>query len=545
MDASKVVKGQDDATAALLNVSLEQRTVTGLLKRAVQNASDNIFIRNHDSRETYAEFDVKTNRVAHSLRQLGVGKGSKVALMLTNSPEFLYGWFAVAKLGGIYVPINTEYKGDVLQHQLNKSEVTHVIVDDELVERLVGVEQELEHLTTVVFVDRGVPAATLGDAITSVPFENLFEGEASALEDVCLYTDSHAISFTSGTTGLSKGVLATHCHIVSFALDWIKACGFTSEDKLYSCLPMFHAISSWLGLLPALICQTEYCFARRFSASGFWDDVRYFNATVVHGIFAMVPMLLKQPERPDDADVPARVFYIGQRNGEFETRFNCRIVEVYGATETGIVTYTPLTEEPAAGSCGKANTETYEVALVDDNDNPVPVGEVGEIVVRPRQPYSMIKAYYNMPQESLDAFKNFWFHTGDFGKQDSDGFYFFVDRKKDALRRRGENISSFELERVLNSSDSVAECAAIAKPSELGEDEVKMVVVPRDGVESGNAELATELWRLCEERMPRFWVPRYLEFRDSLPKTPNGKVRKIALREGQDAGVEFDREQLS
>lgn len=523
------------------NIPIHDRTVKHLFNQTVRKKADKVFIRGPDGELTYHEFNAATNALANNLSQLGLKKGCKLGIMAHNSFAFVHSWIAAAKLGAIYVPINNDYKGDILQYQMNKAEITHLVVDNSLSGRVYALSNELPRLKYVVIhqdKNSEFESFSLNQFFEVYQFEHLLQGDsAEPITDIS-YTDPLAISFTSGTTGPSKGVLATNCHVVTFALDWIVACQFTSHDQLYSPLPMFHAIATWLGVLPTFIMGTEIAFAERLSVSSFWDDVRRYNSSVVHGIFAMVPMLLKQPKTHNDKSVPARLFYIGQRNEEFEARFNCRIVEVYGATETGIVTYTPLNEEPAPGSCGRANGSTYDVAIVDDQDQILPAGSIGEIVVRPLQPYSMIQEYYNMPVETVSAFRNLWFHTGDNGRLDDDGFFYFLDRKKDAIRRRGENISSFEIESVLNSDVRIAECAAIAEPSELSEDEVKVVIVL-----ANNATLGPdEIWKLCEERMPKFWVPRFLEFRNCLPKTPNQKVQKYLLRQGVDQGSVFDRE---
>ena len=350
-------------------------------------------------------------------------------------------------------------------------------------------------------------------------------------------TDPLAISFTSGTTGPSKGVLACHEHVLTFAEDWIKACHYKAGQAIFSCLPLFHAIAAWLGVVPALIAGGRIAIAPRFSASSFWDEVRAAKADVAHGIFSMVPILLKQPERPEDRDQPARLFYLGQHSDAFEQRFNCRVVEVYGATETGIVTVTPSDERARPGSCGKPNLDTFDVIIANECDEPVGVGEVGEILVRPRRPFVMLRGYYNAPEATLEAFRNLWFHTGDNARADADGYLYFVDRKKDSIRRRGENISSWEVEVVLNRHPAVLESAVIAVPSELGEDEVKAVVVLK-----GDAKAtAAELWTFCEANMPRFWVPRLIEFRPHMPKTPNQKIQKYLLRKGEDIGEVHDR----
>jgi crotonobetaine/carnitine-CoA ligase len=251
--------------------------------------------------------------------------------------------------------------------------------------------------------------------------------------------------------------------------------------------------------------------------------------------------LMKQPPRPDDADQPARRFYFAKVDEAFERRFNCRIVEVYGATETGVVTMTPPGERRRVGSCGKPNTETFDVMIVNDRDEPVAPGEVGEIVVRPKRPYAMLTAYYNNPEATAEAFRNLWFHTGDNARADADGYLHFVDRKKDAIRRRGENISSAEVEALLNRHPSILESAVIAVPSELGEDDVRAVVVLKEGARIA----AEELWAFCDEHMPRFWVPRYIEFRQEMPKTPSQKIQKYLLRHDSGLGEVFDREKPS
>lgn len=510
---------------------LTDRTLVAALDRVVATRSEAPFLRWSGGEISFGEFDARSNACARGLAKLGVARGSHVAIMLGNGPEFVTLMFAVAKLGAVYVPINTEYRGNILAHQLALADVTHIAIDVAWSDRLRDVAASVPLLSHVVVVG----GECTGEDQFAVTAYCAVLAEPGTRPDVAVaYTDPLAISFTSGTTGPSKGVLATHCHVLSFAIDWIEACGVVPGDRLYSCLPMFHAIATWLGVIPAVLTGNAFAFAPRFSASRFWDDVREFDATVVHGIFAMVPILLKQPPSAADAAVPARIFYIGQRNPEFERRFACRIVEVYGSTETGIVTYTPLSEPQRPGSCGRPNSRTYDVALVDDLDNFVPAGTAGEIVVRPRQPFAMIRDYYNMPSETLAAFRNLWFHTGDNAKADADGYLYFVDRKKDAIRRRGENISSFELESVLNADPRILECAAVAHPSELGEDEVRMVIVTQPGARL----TCDDVWTICDERMPRFWVPRFIEFRAELPKTPNGKVQKYLLRE-VDVGTEL------
>ncbi len=509
-----------------------------LLQAAAQRHGDSPFLQFGDRTRSFAEADRIANVVANGLAAIGVTQGSKVGIMALNSPAFVEAWLGAAKAGAVYVPINTEYKGDILHYQLRKADITHMVIDPAFLERLEAVIGDLPMLRHVILTTQvpGQPRR-IGGNVEVLSLPNIMCAPDKVPRAVIAPCDPLAISFTSGTTGPSKGVLASHSHVVTFAMDWIKATEFREGQSIYTCMPLFHAVASWLGVVPAIIMGGRIAIVPRFSASAFWDDVRRYRADVAHGIFSMVPILLKQPPRPDDADQPARRFYFARHSEAFEKRFNCRIVEVYGATETGIVTATPHHEARRKGSCGKPNLETFDVMLADDRDEPVAVGEVGEILVRPRRPFVMLSEYYNMPEATLAAFRNLWFHTGDNARSDADGYLYFVDRKKDSIRRRGENISSSEVEAILNRHPAVLESAVIAVPSDLGEDEVKAVVVLREHVEVS----ARELWAFCDEHMPRFWVPRFLEFRGAMPKTPSQKIQKYLLRQGEDRGAEFDR----
>jgi crotonobetaine/carnitine-CoA ligase len=395
-------------------------------------------------------------------------------------------------------------------------------------------------------VEAPITRVVVGDADPSrgsVRFEDLTAAAPLARAAVAPSALA-AIMYTSGTTGRAKGVEVTHGHAGRFAADWIDAVRFEREDVLLTPLPLFHTIARTLGVLPTLMLGAQICVVPRFSASRFWDEVRRFDPTVVHGIFGMVPILLNMPARPDDRSHRVRSFYIGPSglSAAFEERFGIEVIEVYGATETGIVTVFEPGGEHRPGSCGRANAATYEVDLFDEQDRPVADGEVGEFVVRPRQAWTMLTGYYGRPEETVEAFRNLWFHTGDYGRRDDDGFFYFVDRKKDAIRRRGENITSSEVERAVNAHPVVAENAVIAVPSELGEDEVMACIVLHPEAEVDFAEMI----RFLDQRLPYFMVPRYLEVVERLPKTANEKVQKVELRGRGRNGITdatWDREQ--
>jgi crotonobetaine/carnitine-CoA ligase len=511
-----------------------------LLRDAADRHGDCVLLQFDTLELTVLDTLAAARRMANGLAALGASRASKVAIMAGNSPAFIDTWLGAALLGAVYVPINTDYKGDILRYQLAKADVTHIVIEPAFLDRLATVAGDLPALRHVVLTEptSDMPAR-LGDRIEVTSLAHLMQAPDRDPGIALAPSDPLAISFTSGTTGPSKGVLASHAHVITFASDWIRATDYAEGQTIYSCMPLFHAVASWLGVVPAIINGGRIAFAPRFSASRFWQDVRRYKADVAHGIFSMVPILMKQPPKPDDADQPARRFYFAKVDEAFERRFNCRIVEVYGATETGVVTMTPPDGPRRVGSCGTANTNTFDVMIADEQDRPVPVGEVGEILVRPRRPFAMLTAYYNSAEATVDAFRNLWFHTGDNAWADREGYLYFVDRKKDAIRRRGENISSSEVEAILNRHPAVLECAVIAHPSELGEDEVKAVIVLREGA------IATPdgLWSFCDEHMPRFWVPRYIELRPEMPKTPSQKIQKYVLRAGDGLGQMFDRAQ--
>lgn len=521
---------------SLQAMPFEERTVTGVLARTVARLPHKTFVTFEGQSLTYEAFDRASNRFAHFAAALGVPQG-KLSLMLPNCIEFLYGWFGCAKIGAIYVPINNDYRGDILRHQLAKAEVTHLMTLNEHLPRVLEVIDGLPRLTTLIVVGAGDAAAlrareALQRRLLIVDATEFERHPDTQPQVVVRHNDHHCIAFTSGTTGPSKGVLSTHCHVVSFGLDWIKLNHFGEHDVTYCPMPLFHALGAWLGVLAVVICGASIALHRRFSATAFWDDVRTHEASIALGIFSIVPLLLKQPAREDDRDHTARVYYIGQQNPDFEARFGVKIVNAFGATETGAVTYTPYDEVAPAGSCGKPHTEKYEVRIVDEHDREVEVGEVGEIIVRSRDPFTMMEGYYSDPQATVDAFRNQWFHTGDNARRDAAGWYYFVDRKKDAIRVRGENISSFEIESVVARHPAVLEVAAIAVPSPLGEDDVKLFVVKRPEASLTHADL----YSFCEQHMPAFWLPTAIEFIAAMPHTPTQKIMKYRLRQNAEGG---------
>jgi crotonobetaine/carnitine-CoA ligase len=331
-----------------------------------------------------------------------------------------------------------------------------------------------------------------------------------------------------------------HHYPVHMAEIICRAARYTEADCLYNALPLFHGNAQFLSAIPALMSGARMVLAPRFSASRFWDDVRRYGCTEFNYIGSIIPILLKAEERVDDADNPLRLMMGGgcpvNLFEPFQKRFGVKLVEGYGMSEIGLPLMNSV-DDPRPGNCGRVHPN-YEVKLVDESGAEVAPGAPGELLVRPRKPYAMFLEYYNMPEQTVEAWRDLWFHTGDSLQRDEDGNYYFLDRIKDALRRNGENISSYEVERIVNSHPAVLESAAVAVPSELAEDEVMVCLTPRPGMTITPGELT----HFCEERMARFMVPRYIRIMDRLPKTPTQRVQKFRLRDEGVTADTWDRE---
>jgi crotonobetaine/carnitine-CoA ligase len=341
-------------------------------------------------------------------------------------------------------------------------------------------------------------------------------------------SDMASILFTSGTTGVSKGVMISHYYWYDIWSQSVKYSQYTEDDVLYTGLPFFHGNAQGITIGPAILADAKAVIVERFSASSLWEDCRRWECTEANYIGGIIPILMKAAELADDGDNPLRLM-VGAAAPvniwhDFEKRFNTKLLEVYGMTECYCCLANPI-DNVRPGSCGKAITG-WDVQIIDENNNQAAPMELGEFVARPQTMGVGTNGYYKMPEKSLELFENMWINTGDLGRMDEDGYFYFVDRKKQALRRRGENISSFEVEAVISSHPSVLESCVVGVPSDVGEEDVKAVVVMQDGQQVSE----TELIEWCEPRMAYFAIPRYIAFRDSLPKTPSERVEKYKLK---------------
>jgi len=513
------------------------RVLTHIIEDKARRHPDHVVFQFRDTPIALGELNDQINRAANGLLALGVKPGDKVAIMLPNCPEFLYAWFGANKIGAVEVPINAALKGAGLSYQIVQSDSVVLVADTEYLDRLGDVADDLKSVRHVVLLDRQGSAKSLPGLgrLKTLGFRELMDRPSSSPAIKVNYRDLATILYTSGTTGVSKGVEMSHHYWYDIWSESVKYARYTEDDVLYTGLPFFHGNAQGITIGPAILADARAVIVERFSASQLWDDCRRWECTEANYIGGVIPILLKQAERADDADNPVRLMVGAAAPVDewqsFQSRFNTKLLEVYGMTECYCCLASPY-DTPRAGSCGQAITG-WDVRIVDDDDNDCPPDITGEFIARSNKMFVGTTGYYKKPEATLELFRNGWIHTGDMGRRDADGYFYFADRKKQAIRRRGENISSFEVEAVIGSHPAVLESGVVGVPSEVGEEEVKAVVVLREG----QKVTAEELVRWCEPRMAYFAIPRYIAFRESLPKTPSERVEKFKLK---DEGITAD-----
>lgn len=490
---------------------------------------------------TYGALHDGALRWADAYQRIGVSRGGNVIHMLPTRLEYWLSWFGLAWLGGVDVPINTEYRGPILEHVLVNSDARLAITVSPYLDRLADVASGAPKLQTVVVLDNDdVPG---GLPFQTVPLSTFLDGSEPHQPDrTPELWDLASIIYTSGTTGVSKGVMLPWGHIVRFT-NFAPIEELAPEDVFYAPFPTFH-----MGVksIPQLMAQVggRIIVRDRLSVSEFWSDIAKFGCTTTVLVGAMVPMVSGHSASAEDAKTPLRnviMAPVWPDVDTFKERFGVRVCTAYAMTELPLPFNSRGFTVTSANhrSCGKL-AEGLEVRLVDEHDYDVPEGAVGELVARPTEPWTMALGYFGMPEQTARSWRNGWFHSGDTFSRDAEGNYFFVDRVKDYIRRRGENISSFEVEAIVRSHPSVAEVAAIPVPSALGEDEVMVAIALRDK-ESLTPEALIEY---LIPRMPRFMVPRYVEFVDELPKTEATlRVQKHVLRDRGVTPATWDREE--
>lgn len=502
---------------------LTERTLPHVLERWARETPDRIALSDSTTTCTYAQLHERARAVGGGLRAITPDGNGRVLLLLDNHADMALAWAGTALAGLVEIPVNTAYRGDVLVHQFNDSQASTAVVDEPYLDRIAQVADELHYLRHIVV--RGTPTAARIGSIELSNYQDLPNREQVELPPVQA-SDPMAIMYTSGTTGVSKGVLVSHAHAYTYGSPQLLG-GADQDDTELVVLPLFHVGGQWAGLFNAWIAGARAHVADRFDGAGFWDQARRHHCTYALIVGTMANFLMQQPERPDDADNPFRRLFIApvpEGIEGFAKRFDIEVSTGYGSTEAGTVLVAPA-GQARAHACGQP-APTVEVRVVDDTDMDVPAGQVGELVVRPREPWITMLEYVGRSEATVETWRNLWYHTGDAVYRDDDGQYVFVDRLGDAVRRRGENIPSAAVEAAINAHPSVLECAVVGVPGDI-EHEVLAVVVPHPGITLDPADLL----RTLVDRLPHFMVPRYIRIVDQLERTPSGKVRKRPLRE--------------
>jgi len=512
-----------NADKILADFAPNERTLPAILERQARRYGDRRFFTAGEANWSFVDARSIAARYAGTLAVAGIRPGDRVALMCGNRPELMEVYLGCGWLGAIAVPINTACRGPQLQHILSNSGAKLLVIEASLLEALDFVDLKKLTLERIWLVGGEAPLAREGMPVTKLP------PPAAALTAASIDPGQNvAILYTSGTTGPSKGVCCPHAQYFWWGLNSVRNLEIGESDVLCTTLPLYH--SNALGTFyAALLSGASLAAEPRFSASQFWQVLIDRNATVTYLLGAMVPILLAREPSPQERShtvrralapgVPANL------HTAFEKRSGIHLIDGYGSTETNFIIGTTAAER-RGGTMGTMR-EGYHARIVDQSGDDVPPGHPGELVVRADEPLAFATGYFAMPEKTADSFRDGWFHTGDRAVRDADGYFRFVDRLKDAIRRRGENVSSFEVEQVLLSHPEVGQAAVFPVPSDLAEEEVMAAVVRRPG----STLTESALCEFCRPLLARFAVPRFIEFVATLPTTENGKVQKYKLRE--------------
>ncbi len=527
-------------------------TLPHVLRMRAETHGDAVYldVPGEGMRLTFAEVHDLAVRIGSGLLRRGHEQGDRVVVMLPNCAEYVLTWLGTGVAGMAEVPINTAYRGAFFEHQVRTVAPSAAVVSPDLAERFVESRDACGMVSRIYVVgaDQAEVAAAMaslaGAGYDAEPFDALVRSEPGPLPKVRPHHLA-SVFFTSGTTGLSKGVMMPHAHMVFEADLCVSLTRLTDADTYLSVGPLFHGNAQFLAAYPALLAGARFVLRERFSASRWLTWVRESRATVTNFVGVMMDFVWKQPPTPEDPDNELRCIFAAPTASSIVAAFRERFgveafVEVFGLTETCMPIMSPYGVERPPGAAGKAVRGWFDVRLVDpETDEEVPTGSVGELVVRGTYPFTMSTGYFGMPERTVEALRNCWFHTGDGLRRDEEGWFYFVDRLKDALRRRGENISSYEVEQAVLGHPGITECAVIAVPAdhEAGEDEVMAFIVGSEGEQLDPADV----WKYCDGQLPYFAVPRYLRFVDALPKTPSEKVQKAELRQAGVDAATFDR----
>ncbi|HTO34144.1 MAG TPA: AMP-binding protein [Pararhizobium sp.] len=509
---------------------ISQMTMDNVLKKAATQWGDKTYLHDleSDSRFSFRDIDEISLLMARNLRAKGIGSGSHVAILMENSADLLLLYLALARAGAIAAPVNPDAPARLLSYYLTLCDATVVIADDACRDTLSAVLPDLPLVTTVILRnDAALPGA--------MSFSRLFDTiDHDDTPFSVRFTDVACLALTSGTTGPSKAVVFNQATMLLVAHSYALAYDYRSDDVYYICLPLFHTSGLRGAAWVALLQGAGIALARKFSVSRFWSDIQRSGATTFDLLGAMASFLWQAPPHPLERQHRVRMVRVAPVpvfGREFEARFGVRLVSTYGLTDAAAPVARNL-DDPADKffSCGRRRPG-FDVRVVDSDDLQMEPGVTGEIVIRANVPWLMPTGYYNNADANASQWRNGWFHTGDLGWLDRNGYLYFAGRAKDVIRRRGENISAWEVEQFLRSIPGVRDAAVYPIASMHGEDEIATTIV----LANPDALLEHQIREHCREGMLAYMVPGHIEFRLSLPLTPSQKVDKAALRRETEA----------
>jgi crotonobetaine/carnitine-CoA ligase len=525
-------------------ISEDQHTIPQLLEARLDADPDGEYLDVCGAKFTAAQVDEVACRMANGLAGLGVRPGDRVASLVENSAEAMLSWWGSIRGGHVAVPINTAYKGQYLRHQLHDSGSSVLIVQRSLADRAAAVVDDLPDLRHVIVVDDEDAGpddgAQLEDTKTDrLSWSDLLTADRTVPQVDVRPVDLGTFVYTGGTTGPSKGCMLSHNYHEALSRQIGICWGRTPDDVVWTPLPLFHYNALVTAVVGGLVWGGRSAIYRKFSVSNFWSEMNRTGATVTSTLGTMAYLLANDVDRPEqprsgapEANTSLRLMGAAPLPVEIDTILKTRFgidtfSGAYGVTEASLISWQPpgVTNKPNAA--GVINDEYFDVRIFDDDDNELPRGSDGEIVIRPKRPAVMFEGYWGRPDATVGTSRNWWYHTGDIGRIDDEGFLFFVDRKADYLRRRGENISSFEVESILMGHGALADVVVHAVPSQLTEDDLKITATLKEGA----SLTEEELFRWSIDQLPYFALPRYIEFRTELPRSPVGRVLKRELRE--------------
>jgi crotonobetaine/carnitine-CoA ligase len=496
-----------------------QGRIETLMRERVEQHPDAVWLKWQDEQVTWQQTLSRALRAANGLLELGVRPGDRVALMMANRPEFIWTHLGIQFIGAYSVPVNISQRGVTLEHILADSDTTTMVFQDDLRDVVLAACERVPGLKHLVVAD-GTASGSVDwtlDRLLSAP-------DTEPDVELSETTGGVGMLYTSGTTGPPKGVVATGYDLSPlFAV--LAAADIKPGETVYNPLPLFHANALLVSMLGSMFVDGRFAMAPKFSASRFFDDCRLHDAVAFNTLGGMISILMKQPPRPDDRDHSVRVVLSAGCPPDlwepFQERFGVRLIEWFGMVDSpGIL----LNTDGIVASMGRSGVAGVEFRVVDDDDNPVGPEQVGELVFR--HPAGRLTYYHKLPDATEHAYRDGWFHSGDLASVDENGYFYYKGRKKESMRRLGENVSAWEIETVLNCHPEVVDTAAHPVPSDLGEDEIKVCVI----LWAGSTLSHSDVHEYCRANMARYAIPRYVEFVKELPKTATERNQYAILR---------------